>query len=186
MTSINDDYILPFQPQIGFNDDVNQTKFAHIHKSFKIWYLNARSISNKTEEMQHILHQIKTITGCHIPIIAITEHWIDQNTEQYYQFENYNTIFTTRDNRRGGGSAIFIHESLQFEIVYKYNDEENSFTSIRLQSAGEQFVITCVYRPPEHKSQKYQHFLQILQQHLVTIQNEKGLFDWRFQRKCST
>lgn len=173
MISSEDEYILPFQPQATITDDIYKIHFERPHTSLKLWYFNARSLSNKTEEFQHILNEIKSTSGCQIPIIAITEHWIDENTEKHYQFENYSTIITARKNRKGGGSAIFVHHALQYETIYQHDDDENSITSILLKTACEKIVITCIYRPPDTNVAKHHQFLQFLQRHLDTMQNEK-------------
>lgn len=59
MTSNFEDYIIPFQPKINNTDDIYNVTFVQTNSSLKIWYFNARSIVNKTEEVQHILNEIK-------------------------------------------------------------------------------------------------------------------------------
>lgn len=50
---------------------------------FKILYLNARSLKNKTDEIEIIINEEK------IDAIVITETWVKKNEQKYYNFKNF-------------------------------------------------------------------------------------------------
>lgn len=167
----NSDYILPFKPTIHYANDIYNIRFTNT-KSIKMMYLNARSVNNKIEELQHILlNTSKLNNNKYIPIIALTEHWISSDNAPHFLFENYTTILSTRDKKRGGGSAIFIAKNqIKFDILLQYSDEENSITSIKLYPLRSQpFVLTCVYRAPNTNTQKIDFFFHTLTTHLESI-----------------
>ena len=75
-----------------------EPKREFVHKSFldsvkfnkqnsiKIMYLNARSLLNKTEEIQHIIKKINQNNNRTIQLIAITETWINYFNSTYFTF----------------------------------------------------------------------------------------------------
>lgn len=137
--------------------------------------MNARSIQNKTEEIQSILYNINTSLSSSIQLIAISEHWIKQNETQHYLFEQYNTIISVREDKKGGGSSVFILNNLNYEVIKQYSDNEFSITSVKIVlSPQNKIVLSCVYRPPDSNVDKTYQFLQLLQNHLQQIQNERA------------
>lgn len=171
MISNTYDYTLPFKPKIKYTD-LNHIQYIHAN-SLKILYCNARSIINKTEELQYIITQIQTNNQNRIPdLFAITEHWMNESSAKYFSFENYSTIFSSRSNKRGGGSAIFIHTDIEFETLSQYSDDENSITCVKIKTHTINTVVMCVYRAPNANTSKLNTFLQILQDHLTKVENE--------------
>ena len=140
----NDENQLHFNPQIKHHNNLRNVTFNN-KNSIKIWYFNARSIINKNDELELILKEI-TKTKHQIHIIAITEHWMNDINIKTYNFMNYNTIFSTRKIRKGGGSALFINNQLKYKLIENYNDEQNHITSVEINTSAEKFIITCIYR----------------------------------------
>lgn len=62
---------------------------------FRIVYLNARSIKNKMDEID-ILN-----TKLQIDILVITETWIHRRDTLFYNFNDFQSIYSCR-NREGG------------------------------------------------------------------------------------
>lgn len=128
-------------------------------------HIDSWSSQNKTEEIQHILYEINTKLSTEIHIITITEHWIILNETQPYVFEQYNTVFSGRQRKAGGGSAIFVLNPLKYEIINKYTDNEYSIISNSIQinpKTNIKFVISFIYRPSNLKTKQFQRFRQIL------------------------
>lgn len=93
--------------------------------------------------------------------MAITEHWINQNTVNYYKIHNM-----LEEKNWWKRTFFYTMYLLQY-------DDENSITSITLKRAREKTVITCVYRPPDTNIDKHSIFLQILQRHLTQYRTKK-------------
>lgn len=169
------DYSLPFQPTLQYTDDIYKVKFSQ-QNSIKILYLNARSIGNKIEDLQHILENTSNNNNnTTIHLIAVTEHWINSYDAHNFVFENYHTIVSARDQKKGGGSAIFVAKNqMKHEIILQYSDDENSITSLKLFTDKSHLVLTCIYRPPNTKAEKVERFFTTLMNHLDNIERENS------------
>ena len=102
------------------------------NNSYKIWYLNARSIYNKIEEIEIILEKIPT----KIHFIMVTEHWlVDNDTKinntKSLNLKNYQSVLSARKDRRGGGAGILVHKDIKFDEKVNFCNEEISFVTIK-------------------------------------------------------
>lgn len=70
----------------------------HKSKSINILYVNACSIRNKFDELKICVDQLK-----HPEIICVTETWLYTPQESEFKLNDYNAIFVSRDDGRGGG-----------------------------------------------------------------------------------
>ena len=170
----NNEYKLPLTPQIAIINDIYKIQYKQ-NKSLKICYLNARSIWNKIDDIQHTLNTIsQNNKNRSVHIIAITEHWINTEEAKLFTFENHSTVLSTRISKKGGGSGIFIKKnSCIYDVIKQYSDDENSITSIKIKYNNEQYIITCIYRAPTNNTNKTDQFFQILANYLKTIGNIK-------------
>jgi hypothetical protein len=79
-------------------------------------YANARSVRNK-------LNDFEILEKKHKPdILILCETWLYSSEVQYYNIPGYCGIFNCRDsNTRGGGTAIYIKDDIQYSVLYKNN-----------------------------------------------------------------
>lgn len=119
----------------------------------KILYLNSRSIKNKIDEVEMIAFE----EGA--DIILATETWVNKSEEKYYNLNNYNSVFATRE-KRGGGAGIFVKNNLNFEIIEKIENE----ISIKIKLPP--LIICGIYRPPSVNSN---YFLNMFDQILENL-----------------
>lgn len=47
-----------------------------------------------------------------VHVVALTEVWIYENENKYYNLPNYNAYFANRELNRAGGCILFVHESI--------------------------------------------------------------------------
>lgn len=161
------DVISPLSPNCTTQiiDDIHKITFTD-SKSLKILYLNSRSINNKIEDLAYIIKTAKT----DIHVISITEHWLNEADSSTFVFENYQAICSCRPNKNGGGSLILVRDNISYEIIKRYSTNENSITSIKLKmSSNENWIITSIYRPPNHSIQHINIFIDELNTHLNEI-----------------
>lgn len=159
-------YLPTFHPKSTTKilDNISDVKFTEKH-SLKIIYLNARSLNNKQEEIDYIITALKH----NIHIIAITETWIDEDNALLFTFYGYHTIFSCRPKKSGGGSAIFIKNTIPFEIIDNFSTNENSFISLKCIINSTNWVVSTVYRAPKTNNIKLQHFFDQMNNHLEKI-----------------
>jgi len=129
----------------------------------KIVYLNTRTLKNKLEEIQLLL----TKENADIAIVA--ETWVGKNEVDFYNFDNYNSVYATRE-KRGGGVAIFVKKGIKFKIL-EVIEQNWSYVSIYVFCYN--VYVSGVYKPP---STNTSHFLNFLDEELEKF--------CKAQRKC--
>lgn len=163
------DLTFPFRPK-SLESDLPSLKLTTTN-GLKILYLNARSVNmpNKIDEIEHIIHSAKTT----IHIIAITETWLNKESEKYVNIQNYSSTFCSRPNKLGGGVAIFIRKEIQnYEITASFSDDRDSFLHINLKFKNKIWNLLCIYRKPNGLIEEIKSFLDTLESFLSNSPND--------------
>ena len=182
----NEEYILPFSPNIHNYDEIKYIAFKNNY-SLKILYINFRSLNEKTEDLIYIINEFKN-QNISIDVIALTEHWMDTFKASKFTLTGYNTIFSTRPSKRGGGSAIFIKNNINHNIIKQYNDDMISITTICINNNTEKINICCIYRP-NRNIDAVNNFIKLIDDHLPQINNNNnyviGDFNFDLRKKSN-
>lgn len=157
---INFNYNIPFNTPAQSHNHLNNLKFRN-SESFIIMYMNARSIRNKSVELNYILN---TLTN-DIQIIALSEHWLKESELKFFNFFNYDTVFACRPKKECGGAGFLISRSLNYKIIKIYSDDENSFVTVCVKNKGKSIIATVVYRPPGTNAENVSTFLNLMDKH---------------------
>ena len=82
--------------------------------SFSMLHLNIRSLQKNFDSLLNLLMTLKF----EFKVICITETWCSDNSMNHNLFElpQYKSIHQVRRAGKGGGIAVFLHESLTFNI----------------------------------------------------------------------
>ena len=135
-----------------------------IDSNLNIIYMNIRSLRNKLEHLETLLHTHRLIH-----IVILTETWLHENETHLYNLQNYKHIFNTRPTR-GGGVSIFVHNSLNANVLYNEEWELNNILGIQLLNQSMKINLFAVYR---HILSNFTNFLfkinQILQKYKRSI-----------------
>ena len=93
----------------------NHHVLSHLNRNdyINMCHWNANHLSNKT----HMLHDF--IQSSDPDIICLNEHCFSEEYANYAfsQFKNFNTIYSCRNSRSGGGTAIMIKNTLRYTSV---------------------------------------------------------------------
>ncbi|KAK4829639.1 hypothetical protein QYF61_005850 [Mycteria americana] len=109
----------------------------------KCLYTNARSMGNKREELEAIVHQEN------YDIIAITETWWDDSHNWSATMDGYEIFRRDRQGRRGGGVALYVRECLDSLELNDGDDRvECLWVRIRGKAKKADIVVGICYRPP--------------------------------------
>ena len=111
-----------------------------------LFYNNIRSVSANLGDLEILIADLKP------SVIALTETWFkDENDVELYNLEGYHKPFTsTRNNKRGGGVAIYV--TLDLEAELQHTDEENESISVKISDSKKKkkIIVSCFYcEPPE-------------------------------------
>ena len=109
---------------------------------------NARSISNKLNELESLLH-----TEC-CDVAIITETWLSDSSAANYNLNGYAHFSACRNETRGGGVSCFVHDRFEAEPVATYLDDDCELLHIRVfcKASPHSIDIVGVYRPPQGSS----------------------------------
>lgn len=118
--------------------------------------MNARSIKNKTDQIELILKSSKL----RIHIIIVSETWLRPGEEKFVNIPDYNACYVSRD-KHGGGVGIFIDKMIPFKMIKEHNSDLSMLT---VNIVNVKLNVTVVYRPPDYKMndflQQYENFLE--------------------------
>ena len=126
------------------NDVCNRKKSSN---SLRCLLINVRSLRNK------ILHLQALLLENYIPIVAITETWLDAG---FMDFEmgkkNYSIHRRDSEDRRGGGVLLAVHRNL---IAIRRSDLEIDGAEIVMfeicRKSKDSVLFGVCYRPPNAK-----------------------------------
>lgn len=105
------------------------------------------------------------ITDPAVPFMAISETWLKSYiTDAQIKIDNYNSLRSDRSKRKGGGSLLYIHDSLLITRSASHDDEFNNAVICTLDSP--RLIIASVYRPPNATSNSLKHLLDFLQEYI--------------------
>lgn len=122
---------------------------AKFNQLFSLFYSNVRSLPCNNQELYNCLQLAET----NFSIIALTETWLTDNNKTLYDIPNYNSVHSTRVDRRGGGVSLYIDSTLHFKQRIDLNvnnkDIESLFIEILpTENTIKPMIVGVIYRPP--------------------------------------
>ena len=133
----------------------NETTFKNRYKSnsnFSLLHLNIRSVVSHFTEFLCYLDTLNFV----FKVIALSETAINA-TSINYNIPNYSCEMNIRENRKGGGVSLYVHNTFQYKVR---NDLQlggvvNSVfvELLKTTTNGKHNIICgCIYRPPSMSS----------------------------------
>ncbi|KAK4811538.1 hypothetical protein QYF61_011687 [Mycteria americana] len=120
-------------------------------------YTNARSMGNKQEELEAIVHQEN------YDMVAITETWWDDSHNWSAATDGYKLFRRDRRGRRGGGVALYVRECLDSLELDDGDDRvECLWVRIRGKANKADIVVGVCYRPPNQDEETDELFYKQL------------------------
>ena len=150
-------------------------KFGNYTNSSQIsmFHLNVRSIVSNFRQLDLLLSSLQT----EFDVIGLSETWLTKSNTDIYNFTNYNHIYKTRNNKRGGGVSMYIKKcykhNLRDDLSILENHCESIFTEIETDVLGKQTIVFgVVYRPP---NTPLNSFLEYIDNVLEIVKKEKKI-----------
>lgn len=121
--------------------DINNNEMENL--DFLCVYLNIRSLRKNWDLFLCNINKIIRF----VKIIILVETNICDDENRLYQLDGFNTEFINRQNRNGGGIAMYVRK----EIAYERIDYETTYyENIQIQIKGKkEWTILAIYRPPK-------------------------------------
>lgn len=138
------------------------TKFSCLH-------LNTRSLLHNFDQFKTLIDNLTH----HFKVIGISETWLDENSYESVNVPGYNFISNYRTSKKGGGTGIYLQESLEYKIredcnFSKPDTIESVFAEISIPHE-KNIIVGTIYRPP---SQNLSEFNEIFARLLNIITKE--------------
>ena len=125
---------------------------------WKLIYQNIRALI--TEESKKKIDFFKEyVLENKIIIMNFTETWFDQSVNDEAVIENYNIFRGDRVKNIRGGTAIYLHEKIEGELIDCFSENKCDMIAIKVPSLN--LVNIVSYRPPKTKMI---HFKPMLEQ----------------------
>lgn len=115
-------------------------------RNIKVYYCNSRSIRNKIDLLRGLASVERP------EVIAITETWLDtvgRDFKTEFEIEGYKVFHRDRIGRTGGGTAIYVKDSLNsYSSRAVISDVNNETLWVEVVNGREKLLLGCIYRPP--------------------------------------
>ena len=137
-----------------YSDEINVSKYlsSHPQNIFSLCSLNAQSLHAKFTEIKNFIHTLN-VDHQVLDILTISESWVKDFS--LYNIDNYNLFGSSRPSGRGGGTAIYIHNSstakqVNNPIFFVPNIFEATVLEVNLKGKFK-FLLVSIYRPNNHE-----------------------------------
>ena len=92
-----------------------------------------------------------------IIIMNITETWLNDSIKDDAEIEGYKLFRSDRKEKKHGGTAIYLNEKLEANLLSEISHEKCEMIAIKIPDI--QTVNIVIYRPPKTKLQEFEHIL---------------------------
>ena len=129
-------------------NEFNQKFKESTYKCQSLVHFNCRSIAKNFEKLEDLLDSLNH----KFKIIGLTETWLnDSIPENMFHLRNYDFIFNNRLNKRGGGTGLYIEQSLKYKKISELSLITESLESLFIEldnKCNKNTIIGVIYRPP--------------------------------------
>ena len=101
-----------------------------------------------------------------IIIMNITETWLNDSIKDDAEIEGYKLFRSDRKEKKHGGTAIYLNEKLEANLLSEISHEKCEMIEIKIPDI--QTVNIVIYRPPKTKLQEFEHILNKIEKNSIT------------------
>ena len=148
----------------SFNSEIS--KSLNRKQNFSLCHLNIRSIRKNLGSLEFILENLQH----EFSLIGITETWLRDDDCDLFAIQCYNVVEKHRQNRSGGGVALFLKDNIEYTIrseLSTFNDQlESVFIEINKDAltTDKNIVIGVIYRIPNRNLKDFNtHIASVLE-----------------------
>ena len=114
-------------------------------KKLKIVHLNAQSLNDSS----HFSEFCHIFVNSEIDIVAVSETFFKDSSNM--EIPGYNVFSVNRNEKRGGGVALYVREGINSKILCKSTGESSQpeFILMDITLNSEKILVMSIYRPPK-------------------------------------
>ncbi|KAK3921950.1 RNA-directed DNA polymerase from mobile element jockey [Frankliniella fusca] len=111
----------------------------------KVVHINAQSLNNSV----HYDEFVDAFCDSEIDVIAVSETFFHNNSKT--DLRNYTVFNVNRQERSGGGVALYVSNQLNGKLLCKSNGEsyKPEYLIVEVSFGKEKILVSCLYRPPK-------------------------------------
>lgn len=118
---------------------------------FSFFHLNVRSAKSKLDELDTLFDCL----GFSFHVIMLSETWYKDDSD-VFSLPQYKHYSLCREQRRGGGVSLLIHNGLECEPISEFTQITDDFEFLCV--SHKDYVFAVVYRPPSGDVSKFVSF----------------------------
>ena len=124
----------------------------------RVIHLNIRSLSANGDNFVAFLSTL----NLNFDIICISETWVTNPSLFEGFLDGYTGIHSYRENRRGGGTAIYLKKHIQHSVIphLTLNNDDIESVFINISKSNKNILIGCCYRPPSSNPDIFRLFFE--------------------------
>ena len=143
-------------------DDGVITNVSSCDVVFTMLHLNIRSFHRNRDALMMLLADFKD-HGVIVHAIGLCETFLSGHSSPMADLENYHGMHSTRNDKVGGGTSLFIHDSVHVKKVIEtpFTDTFESISAV-VTHCGKEIFISEFYRPPNGNLNCFNENLSLL------------------------
>ena len=133
-----------------FEDHFRQKHGFTDSSQLSLFHLNIKSLSKHYDELDTYLNSLEY----KFAFIGLTETWLDEDKQYFFDLENYTSINKFREGRKGGGVSLQISQNIPYikrnDLVHFDSEMESIFIEIDkcVYNTNSNIIIGVIYRMP--------------------------------------
>ena len=161
-----------------FNSEYAKVNAERIIKSvtnpFSMCHVNIRSVPKNFGHFEDYLSNLNH----NFTFIGLSETWLTESNKEIYHLKGYNVATACRENKKGGGVALFIQKSLSYRMRDYLNVLNDNIEAIFVEiekgewNLSKNIVVGVLYKPPNTDLEMFVEYLSLI---LDKIDHEKKL-----------
>ena len=156
-----------------------EDKFSEIATDFNndtisLFHMNIRSCNKNLPQLLSYFHVLNYTFN----VIGLTETWAKEENVDQHNIQSYEHYYINRNNRKGGGVSLHIHNSLasierpDLNTIHECIELVCAEISKEKSGLDKNAVIMVTYRPPNTAVEEY---VRMLQDRITKVIKEKKL-----------
>ena len=155
--------------------NVNVEDVIKENEPWKFIYQNIRGLVSENSRIK-IDYFNEYVLENKIIIMNFTETWLNNNVKEEANINGYNIFRGDREDIKQGGTAIYLQDKIEAEILASYSKNNCEMVAIKVPSLN--LVNVVVYRPPHTKLVDFKPLMNKIEEVLNTVEKPDPTIIW--------
>ena len=154
----------------GFNEKIKKSNINNL----SMFHLNVKSLPKHFDELELYLNSL----DMKFSFLGLTETWLTNDKQEFYDFPGYSCINRFRKDRKGGGVTLQVREGLPYirrsDLEHFDSELESIFIEVdkTILNTMSNVVIAVVYRMPDSSVDVFNERITDIMNHVIQKENK--------------